>query len=151
MAHPDPSPDPYADIDPSHTFPVGAPATDRSPPPLRPCDSTPRYLSDGSTVSFDKVLLAVGATPAKPTADFLDPDASPQVTTLASREDRARLLTMARRGAPVVVVGSSWAAVELASAAADEARRNSYSPQVVLVCPESGPLSRCLPRFLRQV
>ena len=116
---------------------------------VHPRDSTPRYLSDGSTVLFDKVLLATGVTPAKPTADFLDPDASPHITTLASKEDRAQLLSMARQGAPVVVVGSSWAAVELASAAADEARRNSYSPRVVLVCPESGPLSRCLPRFLR--
>ncbi|RRR66092.1 MAG: FAD-dependent oxidoreductase [Candidatus Viridilinea halotolerans] len=68
-------------------------------------------LADGRTLTYDKLLLATGATAAPP--DFPGGDLD-GVVTLDSLEDARQIVRRARRGTPAVVVGGGITALELA-------------------------------------
>src|SRR5438552_8185566 len=70
------------------------------------------HFADGSSLVYDKMLLATGAE-----ARRLDVPGSDlgNVMTLRSREDCERLIAAASRGGRVVVVGSSFIGMEVAA------------------------------------
>jgi len=110
-------------------------------------------LSDGSAVRFGALLVASGSgfdrtNLAAGLSDLIEPGAQPLVRPLHASTDRGALLTAAAAGLPVVVMGGSWPAVQLAADAAAAARASNFKPRVTLVCPEAAPLARALPRFL---
>lgn len=61
--------------------------------------------ADGSTVQYDKLLIATGATPIRPPIDGLD---SPGVHTCWTLEDARHIAKHAEKGAPVVLVGAGF-------------------------------------------
>ena len=110
-------------------------------------------LSDGSAVRFGALLVASGSgfdrtNLAAGLSDLIEPGAQPLVRPLHAAADRGALLNAAAAGLPVVVMGGSWPAVQLAADAAAAARAANFKPKVTLVCPEAAPLARALPRFL---
>ena len=61
--------------------------------------------ADGSTVSYDKLLIATGATPIRPPIDGLG---SPGVHSCWTLEDARHIAKLAKPGEPVVLVGAGF-------------------------------------------
>jgi len=92
-------------------------------------------LDDGSSIDYDRLLLATGAEPIR----LQLPGATlPQVRTLRSLQDCREIIARARPGTPVVIVGASFIGLE--AAAALRARQ----AQVHVVAPEARPMERVL-------
>jgi NADPH-dependent 2,4-dienoyl-CoA reductase/sulfur reductase-like enzyme len=90
-------------------------------------------LSDGSSVSYDKLLITTGAYPRKLNLPALD-----GVHYLRSLEDSRRLRDSLKGGGQVVMAGSGWIGLETAAAARE------YGCEVTVVEPEPGPLHRSI-------
>jgi NADPH-dependent 2,4-dienoyl-CoA reductase/sulfur reductase-like enzyme len=90
-------------------------------------------LSDGSSVSYDKLLITTGASPRK-----LDLPPLSGVHYLRSLEDSRRLRDSLKGGGKVVMAGSGWIGLETAAAARE------YGCEVTVVEPEPGPLHRSI-------
>jgi 3-phenylpropionate/trans-cinnamate dioxygenase ferredoxin reductase subunit len=80
---------------------------------LAPADHTVS-LSDGTSLAYDKLLLATGSRPR--TIDVPGAD-RPQVRYLRTIGQSDALLAAYRAGGPVVVVGAGWIGLENAAAA----------------------------------
>jgi assimilatory nitrate reductase electron transfer subunit len=68
-------------------------------------------LSDGSTVSYDTLVLATGSRAWVPPVEGLD---SPDVVTFRTLDDCSRILAAAAPGTPVVVLGGGLLGLEAA-------------------------------------
>ena len=71
-------------------------------------------LSDGSTLAYDKLLLATGAVPRQLP---LAADAGPRCVTLRSFDDALAIRRLLSRGMRVVVIGGGFIGLELAASA----------------------------------
>src|SRR6201999_147288 len=90
-------------------------------------------LGDGSTLSFDKLLLATGAEPVHlpiPGADL------PHVHVLRSFDDRPALIANAKDAKRAVVIGASFIGLEAA------ASLRARDIEVHVAAPEKRPLER---------
>jgi 3-phenylpropionate/trans-cinnamate dioxygenase ferredoxin reductase subunit len=90
-------------------------------------------LSDGTSVSYDKLLIATGASPRKLNLPPLG-----GVHYLRSVEDSRSLRDRLKGGGRVVIAGSGWIGLETAAAARE------YGCEVTVVEPEPGPLHRSI-------
>jgi NADPH-dependent 2,4-dienoyl-CoA reductase/sulfur reductase-like enzyme len=84
-----------------------------------------------ATVSYDKLLLATGASPRRLTFTGSD---RPEVLYLRTAADSDRLREALRPGPRVVVAGAGWIGLETAAAA------RSYGCPVTVLEPQSGAL-----------
>ena len=96
-------------------------------------------LADGSTLPFDRLILATGASPIRLTIPGAQ---QPNVHLLRSLGDARALQAAAPRGARAVVVGASFIALEAAAALA------TRGLEVHVVGPDALPLERVLGRDL---
>ena len=99
-------------------------------------------LADGSSVSYDKLLIATGASPRRlrvPGADLQG------VLYLRTVEDSEHLRTVLQGGGRVVIAGSGWIGLETAAAA------RHYGCDVTVVEPEPGALHRSIGPELGEV
>ena len=87
--------------------------------------------SDGSTVPYDKLLLATGASPRR--LDFPGSD-RPEVLYLRTTADSERLRAAFQQGPRVVVAGAGWIGLETTAAA------RHYGCPVTVLEPQSGAL-----------
>jgi NAD(P)H-nitrite reductase large subunit len=74
-------------------------------------------LADGSSVNYDALVLATGATPWLPPTEGLtteDGEPAPGVVAFRTLDDCERILEAARIGAPVVVIGGGLLGLEAA-------------------------------------
>ncbi|WP_234865031.1 FAD-dependent oxidoreductase [Sinomonas albida] len=83
------------------------------------------HLSDGTTVAYDRLVLATGARAAVPNLTGLNPDPlhpvlPPGVTTLRDLADAERLGEAVRGGRHIVVLGGGVLGLEAALAASEE-------------------------------
>jgi NADPH-dependent 2,4-dienoyl-CoA reductase/sulfur reductase-like enzyme len=62
-------------------------------------------LKDGSAISYDKALIATGASPVRPPIEGLD---QPGVHSCWTLEDARKIGALAEKGAPVVLVGAGF-------------------------------------------
>lgn len=62
-------------------------------------------LKDGGSVSYDKLLIATGASPVRPPIEGID---QPGVHTCWTLEDARHIAKLAKKGAPVVLVGAGF-------------------------------------------
>lgn len=62
-------------------------------------------LMDGTTIAYDKLLIATGASPVRPPIEGLD---QPGVHTCWTLEDSRYITKLAQKGAPVVLVGAGF-------------------------------------------
>jgi NADPH-dependent 2,4-dienoyl-CoA reductase/sulfur reductase-like enzyme len=90
-------------------------------------------LSDGTSVSYDKLLITTGASPRKLKLPPLG-----GVHYLRSLEDARLLRETLKGGGQVVIAGSGWIGLETAAAARE------YGCEVTVVEPEPGPLHRSI-------
>lgn len=75
--------------------------------PVTKVDAAGKALTcaDGSTVQFDRMLIATGATPLRPPIEGLD---NPGVHTCWTLEDARHIAKHAKPGVPVVLVGAGF-------------------------------------------
>ena len=75
--------------------------------PVASVDASAKTLTcaDGSTVDYDKMLIATGATPVRPPIEGLD---NPGVHTCWTLEDARHIAKHAKPGVPVVLVGAGF-------------------------------------------
>lgn len=75
--------------------------------PVTAVDTTAKSvaLQDGSSLGYDKLLIATGASPVRPPIDGLD---QPGVHTCWTLEDARHITRLAKKGAPVVLVGAGF-------------------------------------------
>jgi 3-phenylpropionate/trans-cinnamate dioxygenase ferredoxin reductase component len=92
-------------------------------------------LSDGTTLSADRVVLATGGRAARPPIPGSD---SPRVHVLRTAEDAERLRTALVSGARVLVVGAGLIGAEVASTALD------LGCEIMLADPVRPPLAGAL-------
>jgi NADPH-dependent 2,4-dienoyl-CoA reductase/sulfur reductase-like enzyme len=97
-------------------------------------------LSDGTSVSYDKLLITTGASPRKLKLPPLG-----GVHYLRSLEDARLLRETLKAGGQVVIAGSGWIGLETAAAARE------YGCEVTVVEPEPGPLHRSIGPELGEV
>lgn len=71
-------------------------------------------LSDGATVRYDKLLLATGSRPRRPSIPGAD---APEVYYLRSHADAAALSTALEEISSLAVVGAGWIGLEVAATA----------------------------------
>jgi len=96
-------------------------------------------LSDGSTLSFDKLLLTTGARARRlPMLDALGDG----VHTLRTLDDARRLMPALKPGSRVLLVGAGVIGLELASSAAD------LGAQVTIIEQATQAMMRCSPPIL---
>ena len=80
-------------------------------------------LSDGSALSYDRVLIATGARPRHVDAGGLDPEAAAEVCYLRTLADARRIRERAAGAAHVVVLGAGLVSLQVATALARSDRR----------------------------
>jgi NAD(P)H-nitrite reductase large subunit len=75
--------------------------------PVTKLDAAAKSLTcaDGSTLTYDKLLIATGATPIRPPIEGLD---NPGVHTCWTLADAREIAKYAKAGAPVVLVGAGF-------------------------------------------
>lgn len=96
-------------------------------------------LSDGHLLSYDKLLIATGASPRRLNVPGGDLEGVLYLRTVADSERLAATLRrVGQVGGQVVVVGAGWIGLETAAAA------RSYGCAVTVVEPEQTPLNRAL-------
>jgi NADPH-dependent 2,4-dienoyl-CoA reductase/sulfur reductase-like enzyme/nitrite reductase/ring-hydroxylating ferredoxin subunit len=93
-------------------------------------------LDNGSTLHYDKLLLATGATPRKLNVPGMDLQA---VFTLRTLADADAIIQAAQSGKQAVVVGASFIGMEVAAALA-----SGRGIQVTVVGMEAAPFDRIL-------
>lgn len=92
-------------------------------------------MSDGSTVPFDRLLLATGAEPVRLSIPGAD---QPHVFTLRSESDSRAIIARAAKAKRAVVLGASFIGLEVASAL------RARGIAVEIVSPEARPLEKIL-------
>ncbi|HET7026302.1 MAG TPA: FAD-dependent oxidoreductase [Candidatus Limnocylindrales bacterium] len=92
-------------------------------------------LDDGRTVPFDGLLIATGATPARPAIDGAE---LPFAHVLRTIEDADRLRDAARSAGHAIVAGGGWIAAEVA------ASLRQFGIAVTLVVPADEVVARSL-------
>ena len=92
-------------------------------------------LSDGTTVAYDRLLIATGAVPRRPPIPGIDLDGVHLLRTLA---DADALRAVLREGARLVVIGGGWIGCEVAASA------RTLGTDVTLVEQAGAPLERVL-------
>uniref|UniRef100_A0A0G4FSY8 Rieske domain-containing protein n=1 Tax=Chromera velia CCMP2878 TaxID=1169474 RepID=A0A0G4FSY8_9ALVE len=106
---------------------------------------------DGTSVAYDKALIATGSTPRSPPE--LPGSELKNVFTMRSLDDVKRIKEAIHRDTRVVVIGSSFLGVETASALV-----KSVTPHVTLLSAEAEPfqkvfgpkIGKLMKRFLRK-
>lgn len=93
-------------------------------------------LADDRTASFDRLLLATGASPRHLTIDGADGDGVYYVRTLEQSERLKDVL--ANGSSNVVIIGAGWIGLEIASAARE------YGNSVTVIGRETVPLQAAL-------
>ena len=84
-------------------------------------------LPDGTTVSYDKLLLATGSAPRRPPIPGADADGVHYLRTIDDAEALNSLLT---EGASLAIVGAGWIGLEVAAAARERGVRSpSWKPR----------------------
>ena len=99
-------------------------------------------LSDGSSVNYDQLLLATGASPRRLRVPGADLDG---VLYLRTAADSERLKAALGGGGQLVVAGAGWIGLEVTAAA------RVAGCEVTVVEPEAVPLNRALGPELGQV
>jgi 3-phenylpropionate/trans-cinnamate dioxygenase ferredoxin reductase component len=92
-------------------------------------------LGDGTTLPYDRLLLATGAQPRRPSLTGLEREGVHLLRTLADAEALREDL---RRGGPVAVLGAGWIGCEVAATA------RGYGAEVTLLDHGPAPLHRVL-------
>jgi len=92
-------------------------------------------LSDGSSVGYDRLLLATGSSPNRLGVEGADLDGVHYLRTL---EDSVALQQVIERGGPLVVVGGGWVGLEAAAVAREAGLL------VTVLEPAPTPLNRVL-------
>jgi NADPH-dependent 2,4-dienoyl-CoA reductase/sulfur reductase-like enzyme/nitrite reductase/ring-hydroxylating ferredoxin subunit len=92
-------------------------------------------FSDGSSLKYDKLLLATGSTPRR----LNIPGSSLEnIHTLRTPDDAYRIKSMAQKGSRIVVIGASFIGMEVT------ANLIGRGPAITIVAPESVPFERTL-------
>lgn len=93
------------------------------------------YLADGTGVTADAILLALGSTPIQ---TDVEGNQLPQVFTLRQQSDAGRILAQAEGAKRAIVVGASFIGMEVA------ASLRKRGLQVTVVAPEQVPYAKVL-------
>jgi apoptosis-inducing factor 3 len=92
-------------------------------------------LSDGTTLEYDRLLLATGAEPIRPSIPGAD---LPHVRTLRTLADSRALIERAAKARQVLIIGAGFIGLEVA------ASLRARGARVCVVAPDKIPLQRVL-------
>jgi 3-phenylpropionate/trans-cinnamate dioxygenase ferredoxin reductase subunit len=98
-------------------------------------------LADGSTLGYDRLLIATGAVPRRPPIEGADRDG---VSVLRTVADSDRLRQVIERGGRLAVIGAGWIGSEVAATA------RSGGADVTLIAQAETPLQRVLGKQIGQ-
>ena len=82
------------------------------------------YLEDDTTVEYDNLLIATGASAKSP--DNMEADASEYVSTLRTIEDAEKIIRLSKDAKEVVVVGAGLVSLQAANAIFKEGRKVTF-------------------------